>query len=660
MQRIKIILKLIALVLAVYFLLRVAFGIIYFSDSGISFSPYIRYFYWGLRMDFAALVYSNFIFLGYYFFIAPLIELIAGKTNFSREGGKTVRKEIGTNNYHLPALPPSLLLKVDHYLSVIIFSLVNLPFFALNFIDLVYFRYTLRRSTLDIFNILEDSMHSFGSLFAQYWFVLLIFVIVAIVFVYIAARIIGRQTIQPEKWYLRWLVPPVFLALCFWIARGGESRPIVPSTALLHADPAVQPLINNSTLNLFYSYLRTSTRLKRKDYFSSPQLDSIYAIRRQYPQQYGLEKKNVVLFMLESFNAGFLTPGPGKAKTPFFDSLMNKSMICTNAFANGFESVKGILGILGSMPPFLDEPLFLSNYSSVPFRGIGTLLKEEGYNTNFFLGAEYDHFNFAKLCRMVGIDHYYSENDYNQPRYDDGNWGIYDEYFFSYFADIISKKPQPFFSVLFNISSHPPFAIPPARKKEFTIPGQNPQLNSITYVDDCFARLFERMKNEPWFSNTIFIFSADHALLRDVNDKSRFYKACHIPLFIYDPQQPQGTVVTETVQQLDIIPTILDKLGYSKPFMSFGHSFKNGDSAASGFSICKMNEGYQLTMDSTITGFDEHSGKLLYHYNYRTDSLLANDLSASTDPAITSKLNLLKAIIQRFNNSLIDQKLFIK
>jgi len=62
------------------------------------------------------------------------------------------------------------------------------------------------------------------------------------------------------------------------------------------------------------------------------------------------------------------------------------------------------------------------------------------------MGAEYDHFGFARLCKMVGIDDYYSRDTYGKhPEQYDGNWGIYDEYFFNYFSDVVSKKKQPFF-----------------------------------------------------------------------------------------------------------------------------------------------------------------------------------------------------------------------
>lgn len=619
MQQIKIVSKLLLLLLVIYLLLRIAFGVAYFRWD-FSFTGSLKIIYWGARMDIAAIVYINIPFLIYYFLLAPFLPLVW-----------------------------------QQRLTILFFTLINLPFIALNFIDLVYFKYTLRRSTIDIFYVFDDSIHSFGALFRQYWYMLLLFIIVAVLFVYAVRRVVRSQEPATGKRYIRWLAPVVFTALLLLIARGWEHRPIVPSTPILYTDPVAQPLVNNSTFNLLYSYFRATSQLERKHYFTDQQLDSLYTIRRQYQPAPGSsgEKRNVVIFVLESVAADFITGRTGKAQTPFFDSLLNHSTVCGHAFANGHESVKGLTAILGSIPPFTDEPIFLSNYSSVPFNGLGTILKKEGYNTSFFHGAEYDHFNFAKLCRMVGIDEYYSKDTYGHSEHDDGSWGIYDEYFFSYFAEVMATKQQPFLSVLFNTSSHPPFTIPSARKSQFTIPGQSVHLNSITYVDDCFRQLFDRIRSQPWFANTLFVFCADHTVLDYIDNKSYQYEAYHIPLFIYDPQHPARTDITRTVQQLDIVPTILHKLGYAKPFMSFGNDFLSGD--AGGFSIARKNDGYQLIDSSTITCLDDQSGKTLYHYNYKADSTLSNNIPDAAD--VKAKADLIKAILQRFNNSLIDQKL---
>jgi hypothetical protein len=145
-----------------------------------------------------------------------------------------------------------------------------------------------------------------------------------------------------------------------------------------------------------------------------------------------------------------------------------------------------------------------------------------------------------------------------------------------------------------------------------------------------------------------------------VFDKSYYYKGFHIPLFIYDPSQPQQTIINATVQQMDVVPTVLDKLHYSKPFMSFGSSIYRPEPEAKRFSIYYAGEHYQLIDSTTITGYDSRTDKILNHYNFKTDTLLTRDLVNSGDSSIRSREILIRAILQRFNNSMLDQNLMVR
>ncbi len=616
MQRISVIAKLFLLLLIIYFLMRVVFGIVYFSNEHFKNTDLLEVFYWGARLDFAALFYINIAFFVFCLAISPLKSL-----------------------------------ELQKKILLILFSIINLPFIALNFIDLVYYQYNLRRSTTDIFLVLGGSIHSFATLFKQYWFVVLVFIIVALLFIIITKKVLRKlKPHEPGRPFMPWLALILVIAVSFALSRGFSNRPIGPNSSLLYVHPKFQPLVNNSTLNILDSYLRATTQIQKKNYFTQTKLDSIYSVSRQYRHTASLQKRNIVIFVLESFSAGCLEAGAEKAQTPFFDSLLNISTVCTNSYENGHESTKGLSAILVSVTPFLDEPIFMSNYSSLDFNGIGSILKDEGYSTNFFHGAEYDHFNFAKLCKMTGIDQYYSKDTYKHPQHDDGNWGIYDEFFFDYFAQAVSQKKQPFFSVLYNISSHPPFAFPSEKKKEFTIPGQSAQLNSITYVDNCFKELFANISRQPWYNNTLFVFIADHNLTPK-NNQALMTRSLRIPFFIHDPKKPQKTIITKTAQQLDVVPTVLDMINYSRPFVSFGNSvFRNDE----GFSICRINGVYQLIDSLTVTGFDEMSNKVVYHYAHGKDGNLTNDRYKSDSFSIQKNSDRIKAIIQRFNNSLIN------
>jgi len=67
---------------------------------------------------------------------------------------------------------------------------------------------------------------------------------------------------------------------------------------------------------------------------------------------------------------------------------------------------------------------------------------------------------FLGFSNILGFDHYYGKNEYNNDADDDGHWGIWDEPFFQYMCRTYSEKEQPFLGTIFTLSSHHPFQIP--------------------------------------------------------------------------------------------------------------------------------------------------------------------------------------------------------
>jgi phosphoglycerol transferase MdoB-like AlkP superfamily enzyme len=333
---------------------------------------------------------------------------------------------------------------------------------------------------------------------------------------------------------------------------------------------------------------------------------------------------------------------------------MQHSAVCNNAFASAYESNKGLPAVLGSLPDVMDEPIYLSNYNNISFKGLGHILKEEGYNTSFFMGAEYDHFGFAKLCKMVGIDDYYSADTYGKHKNEhDGNWGIYDEYFFKYFANTIAQKPQPFLGVLFNLSSHPPYKIPAETEGRVRVKGQHDYQDAATYVDFCYRQLFNDIKTRPWFKNAIFVFVADHGYRYELSS-DQLMKELRIPLFIYDPLQPQYQPVNAVCNQLDVVPSILDKLHYPKPFTSFGSSIFRKNN---GYSISRLGHTYEIVDSTTFTAYDEVNDRPVFMYHYREDSLLHNNLLPGREGEAALKSMKIKALLQKMNGCLIQNRL---
>ncbi|HZE82790.1 MAG TPA: sulfatase-like hydrolase/transferase, partial [Puia sp.] len=318
------------------------------------------------------------------------------------------------------------------------FLLLNTAGLAINIIDIGYFRYDLHRSNVDLWYVLRDSASSFGSIIIQYWPLVGLFLVLVTALAWMGRKLFTESPSSMMRLSPGWPalagMQAILAVLLFAGVRGLGASPLMPMTPLLNIDPARLPQAQNSIGTLFYSLLRRQDSLKRANYFEQSELNKIAGTHFFLGGGRGvadsMQKKNVIICILESFSRCYLTPGdPMKANTPFFDSLIARSIYFPNAHANGYTSNQGIVSILAGLPSFLDEPFFYSEYANTPLRSIGNILKEKGYDTNFFLGAGKDHFGFGKFTHMAGIDHYYSRADFNDDRFYDGNWGIFDEPF---------------------------------------------------------------------------------------------------------------------------------------------------------------------------------------------------------------------------------------
>ncbi len=102
----------------------------------------------------------------------------------------------------------------------------------------------------------------------------------------------------------------------------------------------------------------------------------------------------------------------------------------------------------------------------------------------------------------------------------------------------------------------------------------------MSEVDDNLGRLFNYLKENGLWDDTLIIFTTDHG--EQMGDhwmmsKSGYFDASyHIPLIIRDPRKSanhsRGSQVDKFTELVDIMPTILDSLNIDQPSQCDGHS----------------------------------------------------------------------------------------
>ena len=522
--------------------------------------------------------------------------------------------------------------KYYHKITNWLFYSVNIPFILLNNIDIEYFKFTQKRSTTDFIQLIQlgdDAKSIIPQYIKDYWPITLFSFLQ--IYLLLKVRIIPTDKfILRSKEISKQILFFIFLCGIFIISvRGGiQLKPIKP----INAGEICKSKNTSVILNTPFCILHSLNEVQLPDYyyFNNDKLNIIYS-PIHLPKKQKLEKQNIIFLIMESYSkefVGFYNNHEGY--TPFLDSLMHHAMVFTNAYANGLKSIEALPAITASIPTLMTNPFITSDFARNKFQSLASLLNNEGYSTSFFHGGKRGTMGFYSFAHRAGFEEYYGLEEYNKNIDFDGTWGIFDGPFMKYFANNLNAKKEPFFSTFFSLSSHPPYVLPKNYKNT-----EKNILETIKYSDDCMRNFFNEIKNKKWFKNTIFVITADHTspsqyVKKYKNPIGRYA----IPLVIFKGDSSLIGKNNNIVQQIDILPTILDQIGYSKPYLAFGKSMFGEENWA----IHKAYNTYRLvTFESIITNKLE---------NYTTFS---NWDLTEKDTNNIKNIELLKAVKQDYS-----------
>ncbi|MBP9132537.1 MAG: sulfatase-like hydrolase/transferase [Saprospiraceae bacterium] len=548
-----------------------------------------------------------------------------------------------------------------------VFFVTNSIAILTNCIDFIYYRFTLKRTTRTVFEEFSHETNKAGlgkDFVLDYWHVIVIYFIL-IFFMWWLYRQVSVKSIVKKKW---WFYPTTLAALVLSATlavggiRGGfkhSTRPITLSNA---GEYVQKPEHISLVLNTPFSIVRTwnNVELELIQFYSDEEVERIYSPlhHKEVIDGQKFDKKNVVIIILESWGKEAvgsynkdLDGGTYRDYTPFFDSLMQHSLVFENSFASGRKSIDAIPSLLASIPngqePFVLTPYVVDSIHSLPY-----LLQKEGYGVSFFHGAPNGSMGFMALTKLLGINNYYGKNEYNNDRDYDGIWGIWDEPFFQYYAKTLSTFKQPFCSAIFSVSSHHPFIVPDKYKNTFP-KGPIPVLECIGYTDMALRKFFETASKQDWFKNTIFVISADHATETFHQEYKNAWGEVAIPLIIYQPgNESLKGISNKIIQQIDVMPTLLRMMHYPKPFVAYGKNVLDNNSL--NFAV-SYGGGYRWIEDDYLLFFDGKNAKGLF--NYKKDRLFQNNLVATFPEQVKKMETNVKAFIQQYNNRLIRNQL---
>lgn len=596
-----------------------------------------------------------------------------------------------------------------HTVTRWVFVITNGICVVANLVDCVYFRYTGRRTTATVFSEFSNENNLagiFGIELLRHWYL----VIAGVVLIYGLWKLFafpkcraGRGKcgfgsrhllVQRPLWKyyaLQIVALAITVPLCIAGMRGGmtrATRPITISNANQYAD---RPLEAAIVLNTPFSIIRTYGKkvFVVPDYYDAKEVEQIYS-----PLHNGMPadadslssvsrsslKKNVVVLIVESFGREYigaynswLEDGKYKGYTPFVDSLIQHSLTFKYSYCNGRKSIDGMPSILSSIPMFV-EPFFLTPASMNDVSGLAKELKNEGYYSAFFHGAENGSMGFQAFARATGFDDYFGRTEYNADKRTggdrdfDGSWAIWDEPFLQFYANKMSEMREPFMTAVFTASSHHPYAVPEGWEKTHKGGGVCSEdkiaiHKCIRYTDNAIREFFNTAKKQAWFKNTLFVITSDHTNLSNHDYYQTDLGGFCSPIIFYAPDGSFSGMRDCIAQQIDIMPTVLSALGYKRPYVAFGIDLL---ADADTWAINYQNGIYQYIKGDYLLQWDGEKIKAVYRF--KTDLLLKHNIWSEDGKTVKNRDEMaairqmereVKAIIQSYMMRMTENRLMV-
>ena len=612
-----------------YFIAR-SFFVLFNTDliEVHTFSEFLKLCLYGLTFDTAALFYVNAIFL--------LGSIIPGTFVTSKKYQKGL------------------------FGVYMIFNSIGL---SMNYIDVVYYRFNLNRLTSKAFEVLENESNGFAlflSFLTDYWYIFLLYSMSLFLWVK-AYKLLAVKRVEKAhmpSYVISSIVLFVAVAASAIIGIRGDWRHSTRPITLIHAMEKVDhPSQADVVLNSPFTFIRTygKNSFKYSQDFSEAQIEALIQPIKTYSNLNEFDTPpNVVIFILESFGREYWGAMNGSTEiegfesfTPFLDSLAKHSIVFSNAFANSRKSIHGMPSVLAGIPSF-ETAYTSSQYATQPLQSLVSISEEMGYATSFFHGAPNGSMGLLGFSQVLGFDAYYGKNEYNNDADFDGVWGIWDEPFFQFMKQQLTEGANPFLATVFSVSSHAPFQIPEEYDGQFK-EGYIPMHKCVQYTDYAIEQFMASSKNEPWFENTLFVFTADHGNQSHYDFYQKTINRFATPVMFYAPNKSWNEDRLDLAQHMDIMPTVAHLMGYEKPIRSWGRSLVGNEDSS--LVVNYFGAGTYFFMNEEYICI--YNGSDAIGFYSKEDYGLENNLVESRTNAMNALEEKGKAYLQDYNNRIV-------
>jgi arylsulfatase A-like enzyme len=304
-----------------------------------------------------------------------------------------------------------------------------------------------------------------------------------------------------------------------------------------------------------------------------------------------IEKLNVILVSLDAVRADHLgCYGYARQTSPNIDALAREGVLFEQAFAVSYWTLPSHASMLTGLQPAKHGADNRQYKISKKIKLLSESLKEKGFSTaglvsNDFVSAFYGFdrgFDFFRNFAGERGQERAVKDPFNAKE------------MVSAALDWIEKQKQPFFLFLHIVDPHAPFS-PPQEFRHFAGDCQQFETDTtqwgrferdfqslsqehvdcliglydgeIAFVDSQLGVLMQKLKTLNLLDDTLIIITADHGeQFRDhdgLGHENFWEEVIRVPLVFYCPRLIKSKKVGQLVRHIDIVPSVMDYLGYS-------------------------------------------------------------------------------------------------
>jgi phosphoglycerol transferase MdoB-like AlkP superfamily enzyme len=287
---------------------------------------------------------------------------------------------------------------------------------------------------------------------------------------------------------------------------------------------------------------------------------------------------NVVLIFLESsFNQHLSLFGSSEETQPLLSRYKDRMELFPNFFSNFAGSIQAEFATFTGLYPVRDFNEF--TLQRVNVKSLFEVFHENGYTCSLFFSSLFDYAGLREFLNQRGIDEMYDADTMpGQRKTERVAWGLREEETLGAIQSQIRKyaaRDQRFFLTYVPAAPHYPYDGVPERFRRFKrgqLGNCTPlYLNELLCMDWVMASIMDQLQESGLLDRTLVIVTNDHG------EKTGEDEGCighgwdltpqlaNTPLIVMDPQNPGCRLNYAIGSQIDVLPTVLDRLKIPLP-----------------------------------------------------------------------------------------------